>query len=144
MNGMPRLEVISLSVPAVSICSCSDSTTQGPAMRKKGWSSPTEKLHSFISPAPSGDGLQQRLAGRLVVHRGLDEGIEQRVAVPWGGFEFRVELHAHEPGMHLVRQFDYLRQVLALGHRRDHEARLAQLVEIVDVGFVAMAVPLGD
>src|SRR6185369_5432620 len=133
MNGMPRLEVISLSVPAVSICSCSDSTTQGPAMRKKGWSSPTEKLHSFISPASSGDGLQQRLAGRLVVHRGLDEGIEQRMPVPWGGLEFRVELHPHEPGMHVLRQLDDFGQVLALGHRRDHQAGLAQLVQVVDV-----------
>src|SRR6185369_9751333 len=121
MKGMPRPEVISLSVPAVSICSCSDSTTQGPAMRKKGRSRPTGKPHSFMEPAPSGDGLQQRLAGRLVVHRGLDEGIEQRMPVPGRGLEFRMELHAHEPGMHLLRQLDDLRQVLALGHRRDYQ-----------------------
>jgi hypothetical protein len=36
MKGMPSAEVISLSLPAVSICSSSDSITQGPAMRKNG------------------------------------------------------------------------------------------------------------
>ena len=50
MNGMPSAAVISFSVPATSICNCSDSTTQGPAIRKKGWSSPTSKPHSFMRP----------------------------------------------------------------------------------------------
>ena len=53
MNGMPSAEVISFSVPAVSICNCSDSTTQGPAMRKKGWCSPMSNPQSF-TPRPSG------------------------------------------------------------------------------------------
>ena len=48
MNGMPSSAVISFSFPATSICSCSLSTTQGPAMRKNGLSSPASKPHSFI------------------------------------------------------------------------------------------------
>src|SRR3954469_5918866 len=48
MKGMPSADVISFSWPATSICNCSDSTTQGPEMRKKGWSSPTSKPHNFI------------------------------------------------------------------------------------------------
>ena len=65
------------------------------------------------------------------------------MAVPRRGLEFGVELHAHEPGVHVLRQLDDLGQVLALGQRRDHQARLAQLVQVVDVGFVAVAMPLG-
>src|SRR3954453_19508163 len=48
MNGMPSSAVISLSFPATSICSCSLSTTHGPAMRKNGLSRPTSKPQSFI------------------------------------------------------------------------------------------------
>ena len=121
MKGMPSAEVISLSVPAVSICSCSDSTTQGPAIRKKGWSSPTVETTELHATTFSATALP-RLAGRLMLERGLDEGIEQRMAVPGRGLEFRVELHAHEPGVHVLRQLDDLGQVLALGQRRDHQA----------------------
>jgi hypothetical protein len=45
MKLMPSRPVISLSVPAVSSCSCSDSITQGPAIRNSGWSSPTLNPH---------------------------------------------------------------------------------------------------
>ena len=41
-----------------------------------------------------------------MIQRGLDEGREQRVAVPGRGLEFRVELHAHVPGVHGARQLD--------------------------------------
>jgi tripartite ATP-independent transporter DctM subunit len=37
-----------LKSPAVSICNCSDSTTQGPAIKKKGLSSPMSKPHNFM------------------------------------------------------------------------------------------------
>jgi hypothetical protein len=62
----------------------------------------------------------------LVVQRRLDEGVEQRVAVPGRGLELGVELHADEPGVHALRQLDDLGQVLALRQRRDHQAGLAQ------------------
>src|SRR5690606_426803 len=39
---------ISFSWPATSSCNCSLSTTQGPAIRKNGWSSPTSNPQSFI------------------------------------------------------------------------------------------------
>jgi len=42
--------VISLSRPADSSASVSDSITHGPAMRKNGRSSPTSNPHSFIAP----------------------------------------------------------------------------------------------
>src|SRR5689334_8612219 len=48
MNGMPSFVVIDLSSPAVSSASCSDSMTQGPAMRKSGLSGPTSKPQRFI------------------------------------------------------------------------------------------------
>ena len=48
MKGMPSAAVISLSCPATSICSCSLSTTQGPAMRKKGLSRPASNPQSFM------------------------------------------------------------------------------------------------
>src|SRR5206468_791255 len=101
MKGMPSEAVISFSWPATSICSCSDSTTQGPEMRKKGLSSPTSKPHNFMS----GHRLQ-RLAARALVHlrlvlaRRVDERVEQRMAVPRRGLELGVELHAHEPRVH--------------------------------------------
>src|SRR5690606_11502566 len=142
MKGMPSEAVISFSRPATSSCSCSDSMTQGPAIRKKGLSSPTSNPQSCMGRS-SGDGLGRR-ALRLVGERGLHVGIEQRVAVPGRGFEFRVELHAHVPGVHALRQLHDLRQVLALGERGDHQAGRAQLVEVVHVGFVVVAVALGD
>src|SRR5579885_3016141 len=46
---MPSLLVISFSVPAVSSCNVSDSTTQGPAIRKNGRPRPTSKPHNFTS-----------------------------------------------------------------------------------------------
>src|SRR5438105_15061812 len=103
MNGMPSAAVISFSVPAVSICNCSDSTTQGPAIRKNGLCRPMSKPQSFIS----GDRLERGLGGlalRLVLARGAHVRVEQRVAIPWRGLELGVELHAHEPRVHVLRQ----------------------------------------
>ena len=129
MKEMPSAEVISLSVPAVSICNCSDSMTQGPAIRKIGRSRPTSNPHSFIplprqslsvargpprgardarggsARRPSGHDLQG-LARRLMIQGGFDEGVEQGVAGPGGGLEFGVELNAHKPGMNGLRQLD--------------------------------------
>src|SRR6185369_1504891 len=111
MNGMPRAEVISFSRPATSICNCSDSTTQGPEIRKKGLSSPTSKPQSFIAARAStgsartggrsrscGNGFLVALnALRLVLERRLDVRLEERMAAPRRGLELGVELHAHEP-----------------------------------------------
>src|SRR5687768_410284 len=108
MKGMPSEEVISFSWPATSICSCSDSTTQGPEMRKKGWSSPTSKPQSFIAVRRRSCDRFQRFAARallgasLVLAGGVDEGVEERVAVPGRRLELGVELHAHEPGVHVL------------------------------------------
>ncbi|MNP72332.1 hypothetical protein D3C76_1688630 [compost metagenome] len=51
MNLMPSSEVISLSLPATSSCSCIDSITHGPAIRKKGWSRPASNPQSFMLSA---------------------------------------------------------------------------------------------
>src|SRR5690242_16726324 len=108
MKGMPSDFVISFSCPATSICSCSDSTTHGPAMRNSGLSRPTSNPQSFMSSHR----LQRRpllaRARGLVFARRVDEGVEQRVAVPRRRLEFRVELNAHEPRMHILRQLDDL------------------------------------
>ncbi len=53
MNGMPVPAQISLSLPATSTLRSRDSTTQGPAIRKSGRSSPTSKPHSFIERGAS-------------------------------------------------------------------------------------------
>src|SRR5690606_33043317 len=52
MKLMPSAEVISLSWPATSSCSCMDSITHGPAIRKIGWSRPTSKPQSFMGISP--------------------------------------------------------------------------------------------
>ena len=48
MKFIPSLPVISLSLPAVSSCSCIDSITHGPAIRNSGWFRPTSNPQSFI------------------------------------------------------------------------------------------------
>src|SRR5688572_6520558 len=53
MKLMPSFVVISLSLPATSSWSCSLSTTQGPAIRKKGRSGPMSKPQSFMGRARS-------------------------------------------------------------------------------------------
>src|SRR5262252_8720805 len=98
MNGMPSAVVISFRRPATSICSCSDSTTQGPAIRNSGRLSPTSKPHSFIATSSSrGPFLRRAFARRLVGQRRLHEADEQRMAVPRVALELGVELHADEP-----------------------------------------------
>src|SRR5512135_1634802 len=95
MNGTCSSRVNSFRRPAVSNTRSRDSTTQGPAMRKSAWSRPALKPHRSM-----GSCRQSGLAlARLIVHRGLDEGLEQRVAAARRGSEFRVELAAEEPGM---------------------------------------------
>src|SRR5690606_25228010 len=70
MKLIPSRAVISFSRPATSSCSCSDSTTQGPAIRKKGWSRPTLNPHRSIGNTsswalPVGEGLR----GTTMPHR---------------------------------------------------------------------------
>src|SRR5687768_1801970 len=148
MNGMPSAVVISLSRPATSICSCSDSTTQGPEIRNNGRFSPTSNPQSFIAlnsvrrAASSRGGLLfgGAFTRRLVLQRRLQVTDEQRVAVPRRALELGVELHAHEPRMRRLRQLDDLGELLALRDGRHHQARGLQLVEVVLVGLVAVAV----
>src|SRR6185369_7085013 len=71
MKGMPSSAVISFSCPATSICSCSLSTTQGPAMRKKGLSRPTSKPQSFI-------GIPGEIQALDLEHRGHRGTTEER------------------------------------------------------------------
>src|SRR4051812_43834831 len=110
MKGMPSEEAISFSVPATSICSCSDSTTQGPAIRKNGLCRPMSYPQSFMCLRHHLEGRLGSLALRLVFARSLDVRIEKRVAVPRSGLELRVELDAHEPRVHVLRQLDDLGQ----------------------------------
>ena len=76
----------------------------------------------------NGPGLQALF---LVFHGRLDEGVEQRVAVPGRGFELGVELHRCTR-VHGLGQFDDLREVLALGQRGiTRPAARAQLVQVL-------------
>src|SRR5690349_21026441 len=128
MNGTPSALVSSFSRPATSSCSCSLSTTQGPAIRNSGRSIPTSNPQSFIvgSAARSRSSLLRlgggALAQRLVLQRRLHVADEQRVAVPRRAAELGVELHADEPRVHCLRQLNDLGQLLALRDRRDHQA----------------------
>src|SRR5579859_7232630 len=111
MKGMPSSPVMRLSSPATSICNCSDSTTQGPAMRKKGLSRPTSKLHSFMNWIPAyaeitlgfaaTDHFQRRLrhAQLVLLERRLDERREERMAGARRRRELGVVLAAEEPRM---------------------------------------------
>ena len=71
-----------------------------------------------------GGGFLRRVGGGVVRQRGLDEAGEQRMAVPRRRLELGVELHAHEPRMHVLRQLDDLGELLALRQRGDDQAGL--------------------
>ncbi len=81
MKGMPSRPVISLSRPATSSCNCSDSTTQGPAIRKKGWSRPTSKPQSFIDLIPSR--RHSRASGNPFSNGNMDSRIRGNGAAEW-------------------------------------------------------------
>ena len=53
-----------------------------------------------------------------------------------------MKLHAHVPRVHGLGQLDDLGQLLTLCQGRDDQASVTQLVEVVDVGLVAVAVAL--
>src|SRR3954467_15391795 len=127
MNGMPSAVVISFRRTATSTCSASDSTTHGPAIRKNGCWSPTSNPQSFIARSDRSSGHLLDALG-LVLERGFDEGLEERMPAPRRRLELRMELHAEEPRVHALRQLDHLGQLLALGQRRDHEAGLGEPV----------------
>ena len=76
MNGTRSSAQISFNCPATSTCSCSDSTTQGPAMRNSGRSRPTSKSHSLI--ASSRSALAAWRGRRRALHGG------GRWRCPWG------------------------------------------------------------
>ena len=75
----------------------------------------------------------------LLFDAGAHKGVEQRVTIPGRGFEFWMELHAHEPRMGALGQFNDFGELLALGERRDDQASLTQTVKVLCIGFVAMA-----
>src|SRR5678815_3896100 len=149
MNGTRSCPAISFRWPATSICSCSDSTTQGPAIRNRGCSRPASKPQSFIGTAGPERGTRGSCgylfaARRLVLQRGMDERLEERMAAPRRRLELGVELHADEPRVHALRQLDDLGQALALGQCRDHEAGIGEALEVVDVRLVAVPMPFGQ
>src|SRR3954452_19070233 len=112
MNGTDKVAQTSLSLPATSICNCSDSTTHGPAIRNRGRLSPTSKPQSFTTG--SGDELRwgtHPLGSYVAValQGCAHEGDEQRVTAPRIGGELRMELATEEPGV--VGELDGLAQV---------------------------------
>src|SRR5690606_30190 len=137
MKFTPSRPVTSFSRPATSSCSCSDSTTQGPAMRKRGWSRPTLNPHSSMktpwvvaargrpragwaahgapwAPPPAGPrqesglGFLEQLAAGLLLARGAHEADEQRMPGARRREELRVRHAGDEP--RVVRQIDHLDQ----------------------------------
>ena len=55
-----------------------------------------------------------------------------------------MELHAHKPGVNALRQFDNFGELLGLRQCRNHQASLAQALQVGHIGLVAVAVALGD
>src|SRR5690606_8078813 len=147
MKWIPSAPVISFSWPATSSCSCSLSTTHGPAIRKNGWSRPTSKPHSCISTpslpwwSASRRRFLQELAAGLALARGADEADEQRMAAARGREELGMGLARDEPGV--VRQLDHFHQQVVHGLGADHQARVLQLGAIAVVELVAVAVAFG-
>src|SRR5258708_4812036 len=114
MTATPPAGAFSLTLPAVSNANSLDSTTHGPAIKNSGRSRPTSKPQSFMSRDALDLGRLRNPVGLFApakVHGCADEGGKQRMTVEGRGSKFGVELAADEPGM--VRQFHYLRQVLA-------------------------------
>src|SRR6478736_1557707 len=113
MKGTSSAAQIALSSPATSTCSWRDSTTQGPAIRNSGRSSPTSKPHRFMA-SDRRDQLGGRLgrialAAPLMLERRLHEADEQRMTAPRIRRELRVELATEKP--RVVRQLDHFHQV---------------------------------
>ena len=63
---------------------------------------------------------------------------KQRVSVPGGGIEFRVELAGQVP--RVVWQFNHFNQFVIFRPSRQHHAGIADGVGIIVVEFIAVAV----
>src|SRR6202012_5184990 len=138
MKGILSPAQISLSLPATSMVICSDSTTQVPAIRNRGWSRPTLNPQSCMSGSRH---LLERvlLARGLVFARRFDISLEQRMTVTRRRGELGVELDPDEPRMDVRAQLHHLGQVFGRRTRADdHAARLELGYEAV-VDFIAMA-----
>src|SRR5258708_9217656 len=140
---MPSGLQISFSLPAVSICRSLDSTTQGPAMRNRGLSSPTSNPQSFtLQRPPSGSRRDHRqssagpLRGRAVLERRGDVRLEQGMAGARRRGELRVELHPDKEA--LAGQLHDLGQVLARRARGNLVALGLELRHVDVVDLVAM------
>src|SRR5579859_994 len=140
MRPSPSLAVISTRAAAVSSACARDSSWQGPAMRTKGRS-----LASVSLPIATVRGVTDDM-GRLP--SGLDEPRlleccanerrEQRMRLERLRLQFRMELHADEPGM--VRELDDLGQHAVRRHAGELQARRLQPLLVADVHFIAMTV----
>src|SRR5688572_31784075 len=92
---------------------------------------------------PSGDVLQPPGVFRDSslrpgpAQRGLDERLEQRVAVARRRGELRVELAADEP--RVTGELDHLAQLVARRHPAHLEARCLEARQVVVVDLVAVA-----
>ena len=124
---MPSRRVISFSLPAMSICSCSRLDDAGTGDQEERLVEPdleAAELHATDAFA------SQRAAAsrmRLVLERGAHEADEQRMAVARRGRELRMELAADEPRMR-SRQLDHLdQQVVASTCRRSRRPESSKL-----------------
>jgi hypothetical protein len=164
MNGTPSAAQVSFSAPATSIWSCCDSTTQGPAIRNSGCSSPASKPQSLIARGQLArfsarfarracqtdanelcHSVGRAFDGRAPLPRECrpDESDEQRMAAPRVRRELGMELTAEEPGM--VRELDHLAKVacdLASRPCADRETRRLEPRQVMVVHFVAVPMAL--
>ena len=115
--------------------------TQGPAIRKNGWSRPTVEVDNAceLHALPPARWQPRRHLLLAVRARRLDEAGEQRMAVARRRAELRMELAGDEQRMR--RQLDHLHQAVARD-AGEAQARVHQLLQVAVVELVAMAVAL--
>src|SRR6185503_6686790 len=139
MRPMPRLRVSSVSALHIS-CACARlSSWHGPAIRANGLSLPISMLWILTW---RGLVMAATLHQARLRHGCADKRNEQRMRFEQARLQFRMELHANEPRM--IGNFHDLRQDAVGRHAGEQQPLLLQLFLVVDVYFVAVAVPLGD
>lgn len=83
----------------------------------------------------------EKSAGAVLLGGG-DKGAEQGVCLIGPGFQLRVELYPHEPGV--AGQLHDLHQPPVGGQAGQLQPRLGQGIPVFVVELVAVTVPLGD
>ena len=150
MNGMLKAAQISFSCPATSICSCSDSTTHGPAMRNRGRFSPTSNPHRFMSEIAYATSCARvrgvslcaaRCRSSAALTKAMNSGWPRRGFDVNSGWYWQPKNHGWSSSSIISHRSP---AIGALGARADDQAGRLEARQVMIVDFVAVTVPLGD